>query len=82
MGCDIKKDPDGHLTTIICSRGGKRIYCTDCGRPCGKLCDFPLTGDKEGQTCDRPICPRHSAHVEGQDIDYCLVHARMKGMAV
>lgn len=80
MGCDIKKDPDGQVTAIICNRGTKRSYCQDCHRPCDKLCDFPLTGEKEGQTCDRKMCPRHSVHVEGKDLDYCLTHARMKGL--
>jgi hypothetical protein len=50
------------------------------GRPGDKLCDFPLTGSKTGQTCDRPMCKRHSFHVPGKDEDYCLIHGRMKGM--
>lgn len=74
MGCEHR---DG---MIICSRGARPIRCHVCGVACDKLCDFPLAGAKAGHTCDKPMCPRHSIHIEGQDLDYCLTHARMKGL--
>lgn len=40
------------------------------------LCDFPLTGRKAGQTCDRPVCRHHAMH-EDPDTDYCPAPARL-----
>ncbi len=80
MPCEIRKDPDGKFTAIICRRGSQTKRCDICGRPGGKLCDFPLTGAKAGKTCDRSLCAACAVHVD-PDIDYCPTHARMKGIA-
>lgn len=61
---------------IVCSRTAAR-RCVVCGTTRAiKLCDFPLTGPKAGQTCDRPVCVTHATH-EDPDTDYCPRHARM-----
>lgn len=61
---------------IICSRVAPPRRCVVCGTQYNiKLCDFPLTGPKAGQTCDRPVCGTHAHHVE-PDTDLCLPHAR------
>jgi hypothetical protein len=69
MPCEVR----GNM--IICSRSslGKCHYC---GRPQQKLCDYPLSGEKAGKTCDIPMCERCATHVP-PDTDYCRVHAKM-----
>ena len=63
---------------IICSRGGRRtVLCAYCGRPQEVLCDFPLTGARARQTCDKPMCRACATHVE-PDEDYCRAHAKMR----
>lgn len=59
---------------IACSRSGQK--CAVCGGRATKLCDYPLRGSKEGQTCDRPLCARHAKSI-GPGIDYCPAHARL-----
>jgi len=61
---------------IICSRATFSKPCKYCGRPHEKLCDFPLTGDKAGKTCDFPMCRRCAYHVN-PDSDYCRPHAEI-----
>lgn len=39
------------------------------------LCDFPLKGKKEGQTCDRPMCRRHAKLIK-HNTHYCPAHAK------
>lgn len=51
MGCEIKRDENGNVTMILCSRGPKR--CAYCGSPSTKLCDGP--GQRQGATCDTPM---------------------------
>lgn len=75
MPCDIHKLKDG-TTIIACTRGPReRHYCT-CGRVARFQCDYPLSGPKEGQMCDRWICGVCKQSV-GEDRDYCPVHARL-----
>lgn len=50
--------------------------CRHCGKPSTRRCDYPLTGPKEGQTCDAALCDRCAHHV-GEDRDYCAGHAKM-----
>lgn len=66
----------GGFTAIVCTRE-KRKRCHVCDRPAAKLCDFPLRGRKQGQTCSRPMCSRHAfsrGERDGDTIDYCQVH--------
>ena len=74
MPCEIRGN------AIICSRGSRPIVCEICGKRGDKLCDFPLTGEKAGKTCDRHLCAKCAVHV-GRDVDYCPTHARMVGAA-
>lgn len=58
MPCEPFRLGDG-VTGIICSRGQRRTKCVVCKtRPSTKLCDFPLSGKKAGQTCDRALCDK------------------------
>jgi hypothetical protein len=41
-----------------------------------KLCDFPLTGSKQGKTCDRSVCSKCAVHRD-PDTDYCPPHGRL-----
>lgn len=73
--CEVVKLPDGGVA-ILCSRGRrgvKRCAVAGCGRDAPYLCDFPLTGPKAGQTCDRPLCSVHARQV-GPDRHYCYAH--------
>lgn len=74
MPCIPFRSADGSVTGIACSRG-PRTRCK-CGRVATLLCDWPLHGSKEGQTCDRPLCSRCATNV-GPDRDYCPSHAEM-----
>lgn len=75
MPCNTIKDDEGRVTAIICSRN-RRQWCHVCRAACTKLCDFPLTGKKAGQTCDRPMCDRHAVS-QGPEVDYCETHDRL-----
>ena len=61
---------------IICTRGQRTKPCKYCGRPSNKLCDYPLSGIKGGDTCDTPMCEHCATHVP-PDTDYCKPHAAM-----
>lgn len=60
---------------IICTRGARK-YCASCGRRSSKLCDFPLTGPKAGQTCSKNLCDHCVVKVTvgGRVLDYCIPH--------
>ena len=78
MACRTVQLPGGGIA-IMCGRGVQGRTCIVCHRseyvtPI-RLCDFPLTGDKAGQTCDRVVCVVH-AHHEEPDFDVCPAHAR------
>ena len=77
MPCRTVSLPEGGYA-IICGRGSRPKPCSICGRPHRKLCDFPLTGEKDGKTCDRPLCERCAVHPDpAKDLDYCPAHARL-----
>ena len=64
---------------IACGRRRHAAPCQEpgCGRPHVALCDYPLSGPKAGQTCDRRMCGKHRHPVSGRrDTDYCGVHHR------
>jgi len=81
MPCRTVVIPGGGIA-IVCSRGStanhrRCVVCKLPGNQCDmKLCDYPLHGEKAGQTCDRPICRDHALHVE-PDTDFCPAHARL-----
>ena len=60
---------------IVCTRGERKKRCA-CGNVATLLCDFPLTGEKTGKTCDAPICRRCAKSV-GPNRDYCPAHGRI-----
>jgi hypothetical protein len=66
----------GDATGFICTGRQRTKRCKYCGRPGDKLCDYPLSGAKAGQTCDVPMCSRCATHVP-PDTDYCRAHAEM-----
>ncbi len=78
MGCRVTKIfvEGKYIPAIVCGRYGPAKYCVVCGTQDNiKLCDYPLHGVKQGQTCDRPVCRMHATHQE-PDVDYCPSHAR------
>lgn len=74
MPCRVIPVPGG--TAIVCTRGRGKKRCAYCRREHTKFCDGP--GKEHGDTCDRSLCDEHAAHVDGQDLDYCREHARLK----
>lgn len=63
---------------IVCTRGARRAEpCQEpgCTESSVALCDWPLTGERSGSTCDRRMCARHRTPV-GKNRDYCGAHAR------
>lgn len=65
---------------FACTRGSSQTKPCSCGARGEYLCDYPLKGKKEGQTCDRSICRTHAKLIkktaEGS-IHYCPVHQKM-----
>ena len=61
----------------MCGRSERPKPCCICGRAGGKLCDYPLRGEKEGKTCDRSLCARCAVHSASHDIDLCPSHAAL-----
>mgnify|MGYP001566962773 CR=1 FL=1 len=79
MGCRTTKVfiEGKYVPVIVCSRMAPAKNCVVCHTQYNiKLCDYPLTGDKQGQTCDRPVCGTHAVH-QDPDTDYCPSHARV-----
>lgn len=77
MPCEFKKI--GDVTLIACSRGSSLPPCS-CGARAEYLCDYPLKGSKEGQTCDRPLCRRCAKLIRktaSGSIHYCPAHQRI-----
>jgi hypothetical protein len=65
------------VTAIVCrSRTTKR--CKSCGKAAERECDFPLSGAKQGQTCNAPLCARCASRPL-PDTDLCPPHARYLG---
>lgn len=73
MGCDIRKDADGRLVGIVCTRGARRQRCRWCERYGDRLCDYPVAG----KTCDAPMCATHAKRV-GRDKDHCPKHVELE----
>lgn len=65
----------GGIVGFACLRGGGK-KCRYCGTSGDKLCDWDLTGPKEGKTCDIPMCTRCAYHID-PDKDYCRPHAEL-----
>ncbi len=67
------------ITVIVCRRGVRRkaAPCSihSCTKPHTRLCDFRLTGRKEGKTCDAKLCD-DCAMPAGPGLDYCPPHTR------
>lgn len=77
MPCDVIRDKAGLVTAFVCrSRGSKT--CRYCGAASVALCDWSLTGVKQGKTCDIPMCAKHrNRHADLGDVDYCRTHQEM-----
>lgn len=62
MPCKLTYDKDGNLVSAVCGPTVKADPCDTqrCHTAHTKLCDFPLKGDKLGQTCDRKMCGKHA----------------------
>ena len=74
MPCDIKKDDDGRVTMISCSRGGRKTCQTPgCSETSVALCDFKMPHG----TCDRRMCRTHRTPV-GFNLDHCPIHKEEK----
>lgn len=69
-----EKEKQG-VTFISCRRGKPRETCR-CGNTVTIQCDFPLTGAKTGETCDRGLCAKCRVKV-GDNLDYCGAHHRV-----
>lgn len=74
MPCDPVKLPGG-AWGLVCSRGRRSAPCLYCGRASSRLCDFKLTGEKAGKTCDKAMCDRCAYRPAGTEEDYCRAHA-------
>ena len=79
MGCERFVSEDGKSIGFACSRRG--AIWSPCSVPgCGSqgkyLCDFPLKGKKEGQTCDRRVCSTHAKLIR-HNTHYCPIHVKM-----
>ena len=73
MGCTRTVFPGG--MGFACTRG-QRETCNSCRGTSVALCDWPLAGEKTGQTCDRRMCKDHRTSV-GPNVDYCPSHAAL-----
>lgn len=72
--------PDGTVATgIVCGVRERKRVCVGCGarvnESAGRLCDWKLTGPKEGKTCDRFACTRCAK--SAPDKDLCPTHAAL-----
>lgn len=78
MGCRTVLIPGGFITS--CTRGSNLPKCKFCGNAIREgglvLCDWKLKGEKEGQTCDAPMCRRCAQRV-GDQKDLCPPHSRV-----
>lgn len=88
MPCEVIHGGGGAVV-IMCTRGTtRRKNCAVCkARPATKLCDFPLSGSKAGQTCDRDLCDQCAVvqptvvlptfgSLVGDTRDFCPAHDR------
>ena len=76
MTCTILPLSGGGFA-IVCSRGrrSKPAPCSahGCSKPHEFLCDYPLTGAKEGRTCSKRLCSGHRRSMS-EGVDYCEAH--------
>ncbi len=88
MTCEMIRDSDGNHCFFCTSEDLTEVRCA-CGNLSTHQCDFPMSGRREGQTCDRYICPHCATEVEGvrqmvggfyETFDLCPVHARVMGL--
>ena len=77
MPCETKRDGDGRVTMIVCSRGRSSRRCVHCGRAAGLLCDFPVLKGVVRGTCDASLCGRCTTKAGGGDL--CRPHANQWG---
>lgn len=73
MPCETFKNDQGQPIGIVCSRGRRKPpRCFYCPRPSERLCDYPVSraGNRQSQTCDRPLCLDHTTQVSKQT-DIC-----------
>ncbi len=61
---------------IVCGPAPRRKRCVGCGGPAARECDWKLTGEKAGKTCDRAICAR-CATSPAPEKDLCPAHAAL-----
>ena len=75
-GCCTIMDVPG-VTVIQWSR--ELVWCltNGCTARAITTCQYPLSGRRTGEICDRPICQRCSIKVDGKH--YCPSHARLAG---
>ena len=75
MPCTPFSFPGG--SGFVCSRGSRRQHCRFCVALTGNvfLCDWKLTGEKAGKTCDAPMCARCATEV-AKDKHLCPPHKR------
>jgi len=57
----------GGLMIFQCDRQ-RSEPCAYCGRKGGIQCQFPLSGEKQGHTCDKSLCPRCAFIVNTGDL--------------
>lgn len=75
MPCRVIRSVNG-ITAIACgSLNSQRRERCSCGGVATIACDHPLTGAKEGKTCDRALCGRCATRV-GPNKHLCQAHAR------
>lgn len=80
MGCEVLYDGQGRPMGFACSRNSENKRGTCCVPGCGRvaeyLCDYPLRGEKEGQTCDKAMCTSHAKLIK-HDTHFCPAHAKI-----
>ena len=77
MPCRTVAIPGGGYA-IVCRRAKQLTHrCVVCHTVYNmKLCDYPLSGVRHGETCSRPVCATHAHHTD-PDYDLCPSHARV-----
>lgn len=63
MSCERIVGADGKTMGFICTRI-PRPPCELCGSPATILCDYPLSGSKAGQTCNKAMCRKCAVQVD------------------
>jgi len=66
------------VTIFACDRKPS-TPCKRCGGRAVIGCEYPLRGEKAGQTCGAPLCEVHSYEVEAPDFKgrVCAPHAKL-----